>query len=456
MKRDAIDLGTLKVSALFRKYFFPTLLGMLSMSAVTAIEGIFVGHGIGSDGIAAINICIPLLMLFTGVGLMVGAGASVVASIHLSRNQAKAARINITQALVCVTAVTSIPSLLIMVCPTATAQLLGASASLTPLVREYLLHFAPMLLFQVWCSVCLFVIRLDGAPKLAMACNIIGAAVTVVLCWLFVVPLGWGVKGAALSGTIGTLAGAAIGLGYLSGFAHRLRPYRLKWSRKSLRLFARNIGYQCSIGSSALLTEGTMAMLMFTGNHVFMKYLGDNGVGAFGIACYYMPFVFMVGNAIAQSAQPIISYNFGLGQQRRVAATERIALFTAILCGALITAVFTFFPRMLVGLFIESLSPAAQLAADGFPYFSTAFIFFIFNLTVIGYYQSIERIRPATTFALLRGFIFLVPSFFVLPEVLGTHGIWLALCLSELLTTLVIGIAYGQSVARKRPALPAA
>lgn len=96
MKRDAIDLGMLDVFTLFRKYFVPTLFGMLSMSAVTAIDGIFVGHGIGSDGIAAINICIPLLMLFTGIGLMVGAGSSVVASIQLSKGKLKAARLNIT------------------------------------------------------------------------------------------------------------------------------------------------------------------------------------------------------------------------------------------------------------------------------------------------------------------------------------------------------------------------
>lgn len=87
MERDAIDLSTLNVFTLFRKYFVPTLLGMLGMSAVTAADGIFVGHGVGSDGIAAINICIPLLMLFTGVGLMVGAGCSVVASVQLSRGK---------------------------------------------------------------------------------------------------------------------------------------------------------------------------------------------------------------------------------------------------------------------------------------------------------------------------------------------------------------------------------
>ena len=132
---------------------------------------------------------------------------------------------------------------------------------------------------------------------------------------------------------------------YVLGFAGKLRPYRLKWSVKSLRLSVRNIGYQCRIGSSALLTELTMAMLMFVGNHVFMQYLGGDGVGAFSIACYYTPFVFMVGNAIAQSAQPIISYNFGLGRGDRVSATERIALFTSVACGLVITAAFTLFPQ---------------------------------------------------------------------------------------------------------------
>lgn len=89
MKRDAIELSTLNVFKLFRKYFIPTLFGMLSMAAVTAIDGIFVGQGVGSDGIAAVNIIIPLLMLFTGVGLMIGAGCSVVASIQLSKEKYK-------------------------------------------------------------------------------------------------------------------------------------------------------------------------------------------------------------------------------------------------------------------------------------------------------------------------------------------------------------------------------
>ena len=451
MKRDAIDLGTVKVSTLFRKYFVPTLFGMLSMSAVTAINGMLAGHGIGSDGIAAINICVPLLMLFTGVGLMVGAGASVVASIQLSHGKAKAARLNVTQAILFVTLVALIPSILMVAYPSATARLLGASEHLTPMVREYLLWFIPSLMFQMWCSVCLFIIRLDGAPRLAMMCNVVAALVCLILGWLFIFPFGWGLMGAALADTIGLFLGGVMGLVYLFRFAGKLRFYPLKWSFKSLRLSLRNVGYQCRIGSSALLTEATMATLMFVGNQVFMRYLGDDGVGAFGIACYYLPFVFMVGNAIAQSAQPIISYNFGLGYRERVVATERIALLTSAVCGVIIMAAFTLFPQLLVGLFLQPDNTAARIAIDGFPYFSTAFVFFIFNLTVIGYYQSVENVKPATALALLRGFIFLIPSFLLLPRAIGTNGIWLALALSEVLTTVTIIVMYALS--RKTPVI---
>lgn len=158
----------------------------------------------------------------------------------------------------------------------------------------------------------------------------------------------------------------------------------------------------------------------------------------------------MVGNAIAQSAQPIISYNFGLGRSERVAATERIALTVSVVCGVLITAVFALFPRALVGLFIDSESAAARLAIAGFPYFSTAFVFFILNLCVIGYYQSVEQVRPAVFYALLRGFLFLVPCFILLPRAIGMKGIWLTLFVSEALTAAVSALVYAVGYARRR------
>ena len=299
MQRDAIDLGTLRVATLFRKYFIPTLLGMLSMSAVTVADGIFVGHGVGSDGIAAINICIPLLMVFMGLGLMAGVGCSVVASIHLSQNKIKAARLNVTQSLIFVTCMGAVPSMAILALPEAAARLLGSSEHLLPQVVDYLVWFVPSLVLELWIAVGLFVIRLDGAPRLAMWCSVVSALVNLVLDWLFIFPLGWGVMGAAFATSLSVAIGGLIVIGYLLFRARTLRLCPIKMSGKSLRLSLRNIGYQCRIGSSAFLGEITMAVLMFTGNQVFMHYLGDAGVGAFGIACSYAPFIFMIGNAIA-------------------------------------------------------------------------------------------------------------------------------------------------------------
>lgn len=438
MNDSTIYLGQQSVGRLFRSYFIPTLLGMLSLSAVTALDGVFVGHGIGSDGIAAINIVVPLLMVFTGIGLMAGAGASVSASILLSRGKKHAARINVTQAVLFVTIIPIVPMALMYAYPTATARLLGASAHLAPMVREYMLWFLPELLLQMLCSLCLFIIRLDGSPKLAGGLNVAEAILSVVLDWLFIIHLRWGMMGAAFSPTLALFIGALVGIIYIAFFAKNVRLCRVKWHWRDLRIAMQNLTIQCKVGSSALLTEATLAMLMLVGNYVFAAYLGDNGVGAFGIACYYIPFVFMVGNAIAQSAQPIISYNFGLGSVNRVHATERIALATSVGCGLVVTLLFTLCPHWLVSLFISTANPAAQLAIGGFPLFSAAFVFFIVNLCAIGYFQSVERLRPATSFAFLRGFVLLVPSFLLLPKAIGTSGIWLALALSEATTTVIL------------------
>lgn len=452
MERNAIDLGTVDVPKLFRRMFLPTLFGMLSISAVTAIDGIFIGHGVGSDGIAAVNLCVPVMMVFTGLGLMMGVGCSVVAAVHLSRSQARAARINVTQALAFVSAVTVAATTLIVVFARQTALAMGSSERLLPLVVDYLQWFMPSMVFQMWVSISLFIIRLDGAPRVAMWCSVVSAALNVVLDYIFIFPLGWGVCGAAFATSLSVATGGVMALGYLLFFARTLRPERVKLSAKSMRLTARNLGYQCRIGSSTLLGELTLAMLMYVGNVTFMRYLGDDGVGAFGVACYYTPFVFMVGNAIAQSAQPILSYNYGVGNFERVWQAGRLAVRTAVVCGGVVMLVFMAVPDGLVGLFIGSGGEAARIAIDGLPYFSAGFIFFVVNLAVIGYNQSLERMAVSTSFALLRGALFLVPSFMVMPLVAGTAGIWMAMPVSEFLTTLAIVAYYGARRMRRRNA----
>lgn len=438
MNRDAINFETERTSVLFRKILIPTLLGCISISAVTAIDGIFIGHGVGADGVAAVNIVVPIYQIMSGIGLMVGAGCSVVASIHLSRKNTRVAQINVSQAIILTSLLTLLMSIAVLAFPSFTARMLGSSETLLPQVRDYLLWIMPCFVFEMWSLIGLFLIRLDGAPRYAMWCNLIPSIINAFLDWLFIFPLGMGVKGASIATSLSISIGGVMALSYLLFFARRLRLVPLKVSRKSLMLACRNIGYQCKVGSSTLLGELSLGVFVLVGNLVFMKYLGDAGVGAFGIACYYTPFFFMIGNAIAQSAQPIISYNYGVSRWKEIYETRRLLLGTSLATGIIVASLFLLFPDVLVAFFVDVSSDAGQIAIEGFPNFAAGIVFYILNVAIIGYYQSIERIRLSTLLVFLRGLIFLVPCFLLLPGVLGVAGIWLAMPLAEVLATLIL------------------
>ncbi len=438
MTQNSIDLGNASISRLFRTYFYPTLAGMLCLCGVTATDGIFIGNGVGSEALAAVNICIAPTMLLMGIGLMLGVGTSVISSIHLANKRIEAARINVTQAMGFGSVVALLFIFSTLCSPNTTARQLGSSETLLPLVIDYMPWIFACCLPQVWCAIGLFVVRLDGSPRYAMWCNVLPGLLNVVLDYIFIYPMGWGLKGAAVATFISCGIGGVMAVAYLGRFAQSLKFIRIKLNFDNLKAAIRNLGYQCRIGISAMLGEATMGMLMLVGNIVFMKYIGDAGVSAFSIACYYCPFVFMIGNAIAQSAQPIISYNYGQGSKERVVAAERLAIITAVICGSIVSITFSVFPDIMVRLFLNDGSSAATIAENGLPIFATAFIFFIFNLTTIGYFQSVEKVWPAISFALLRGLFFLVPSFIIMPMVTGTNGIWIALAVSEILTSLLI------------------
>ena len=150
MNRDAIDFDNESVFTLFRYMLIPTLLVSTAMSAVSTIDGIFVGHGVGADGVAAVNIVAPIYQVMAGLGFMIGAGCSVVSSIHLSHKKLKVARINVSQALLAASLLSLLIIAAVMLFPEGTARLLGASDTLMPQVTDYLKLIMPAFLFEMW------------------------------------------------------------------------------------------------------------------------------------------------------------------------------------------------------------------------------------------------------------------------------------------------------------------
>ncbi len=440
--KDSIDFGKTNISTLFRRFLLPTVIGMVFSAVFVITDGIFVGKGIGSDALAAVNITAPLFMITTGIGLMFGVGASVVASIHLAHGKPKIANINITQALVFSSIFVLLLSLLCCLFIEPVGKWLGSSERLLPNVITYMMWYAPFLVFYLLLNAGMFFIRLDGSPTYAMLCNAIAAILNILLDYIFIFQLGWGLMGAAFATSLGTMVGGLLTIVYLHYFSHTLHLCPIKISRKSIQFTLRNISNMVKLGSSAFVSEISIAFMMFLGNYVFINRLGEDGVAAFSIACYFFPIIFMVYNAIAQSGQPIISYNFGIKNKARIRQTTHLMIKTALICGTSFFMVTALFKHQIVTLFIKPEYAAYQIATAGMPYFAFGFLFFAVNIVAIGYYQSIGCARLATLITLVRGIPFMSIGFLLLPLISGTKGIWLAVPLAELLTLLFIGGIY--------------
>lgn len=452
LDRDRIDFANDKIGPLFRALFFPTLIGMIFNSALTVIDGIFVGQGVGANGIAAVNIVAPIYMIATGIGLMFGIGSSVVASIRLSENNDKAARIIMTQAFTVGLVIISLICFGALLCPHPFLKLLGCTPMLESNATDYLLWILPGLFFLFIQCVGMMLIRLDGSPKYAMTVQIVGAVINIALDWYMIFPLGLSVKGAAIATSIACIIAGLMVLAYFVWFPDRLRFYRIKTSVTAILLTLRNTLYIMRLGFATFLTEFAMSIMMLTGNYMFISMLGEDGVAAFAIACYLFPIVFSISNAVAQSAQPIISYNYGAHLTGRVNRTLKVSLFTAVLCGIIVMVGLWGGKDWIVRMFLSPEEPAYSMATSGLPLFSICAIFFAVNIAFIGYYQSIEKALLSTIYTMLRGIIFLVPSFILLPQLTGVAGLWLAIPCAEVLTSIMIITRY--TISQKANDLP--
>ena len=443
-EKTGLDYAGGKIGRLFSKMFFPTLLGLIFNALITIVDGIFVGRGVGADGIAAVNIIAPLYMIVTGCGLMFGIGSSVVAGIALAQDAGRKAAVSVTQG--CVFSSVLILALIavLAVFPEGTAKLLGCSPELMPHALDYLTWLIPGMFFLCFECIGMMVIRLDGSPKYAMFCNIIPAVINIVLDYWLVFPCGMGVKGAAIATSASIAIGGLMVLVYFLRFSYVIK---FIWSVKG---FFSNIWHQVRIGSSAFVTEIAMSVMMLTGNFMFMKYYSEAGVAAFSIACYLFPLIFMMSNAVAQSAQPIISFNYGANAFGRVSQTFALSIKVAALCGMISFLSIAFFSRGIVSMFISPDCAAGRLASAGLPVYAVCAVFFAVNISFIGYYQSIDKAVKAMFFTLMRGVVVLVPMFCILPGIFGANGLWAAIPASEVLTlvTIVLNYCYSRNHSR--------
>lgn len=435
---ENLNYDTDNVAGLFVKLFIPTLLGLVSSSILEMADGIFVGKGVGSDALASVNVAAPVFLLSAGIALLFATGVSIVAAELLSQHKKKAASLCVTQSFGAAAAILAVLSLVVFCFPSELCWLFGGTDELEPLVVTYLRGISPVPLLSAVMLVGLFVIRLDGSPKYAMMCYLVSSLLNIFLDWLFVFSMQMGIFGAAIATSI-SMAVASIGIIiYMFFLSHNVKIYRLTFTAPRLRFAARNVKRVAKLGLPTFIGETALVFMLVAGNFRFVDYLEEEGVAAYGVACYLCPFVLMFGGAIAQSSLPIVSYNYGQRNLERINKVFRLTVMLALALAVAITATFAIETDTLMSLFLDTDTEAYRLGCQGFPLFTISFLFLTLNVVFIGLYQSIERTRHAAVWMMLRGVVYVIPCFVFLPMLIGVKGLWLAIPMSEALTFATI------------------
>ena len=417
--RDSIDFKNMDIATLFRKLLLPTVLGMIFSALSVITDGIFVGKGIGSDALAAVNIVAPLWLFSTGIGLMFGVGASVVASIHLSHNKPKVARINITQSIVVSSLLLMCTSTLFCLFAPQVVHLLGGSERLEPLAVEYMLWFVPFSAFTALLNSGMFFLRLDGSPNFAMLCNITAAVLNIILDYLFIFPLGWGMFGAALA--------TLIAQGISAVFSLLIFFYRMRRYKSAFAWFdGRELRSMLQIAVPSVLQQSTVSIGMMIVQAVVNPF-GTQALAGYAATMRVENVFSLIFVSIGNAVSPYVSQNLGAGKPQRIKKGYHAALVLDVCFAALAFLVIETLHMQISSLFLgkDGTALAYQVSGDYMRWLGYFFIFMGIKMATDGVLRGLGIMRPFLIANMVNLAIRLSVALICAPR-FGIDFVWLA------------------------------
>jgi len=413
-------LGEKKISSLLWSYSGPAIIGMVVNALYNVVDSIFVGRGVGEIGLEAVTLAFPLMMLLMGVGMFVGLGSGSLISIRLGQRDNAGAELILGNALMLVIVLVLSTTAISLIFLDPLLVFLGATPEVMPYARDFSLIILGGSVFMHVSFSLNNLIRAQGDPKTALKTMLIGALLNTALNPLFIFVFHMGIRGSAWA-TV--LAQAVATVWVLVYFIRGTGTMRLK--RVNLRI-RRSVVYDIArIGMAPFLLQVGASLVMVVLNFKLLNYGGGLAVAAFGVVNRVLMLILMPVMGISQGAQPIIGYNFGAENYRRVIEVTKLAAVAATaLCVAGFLGV-QVFAEQIVRLFNGNYA-LVQLGATGLRL--DLLMLPVIGIQLIGanYYQAVGKAGYAILFNLLRQIVLLIPMVFVLSSFLGLTGVWLA------------------------------
>ncbi len=433
MQKTAIQLSDHFTYNKLLRFTFPSIIMMVFTSIYGVVDGFFVSNFAGKTAFASLNLIFPFVMILGGMGFMIGTGGTALVSLVLGTGDREKANRYFSMMVYLTLLLGIVLSVVGILFTRPMAAFLGATPEMMEdcvvYGRVVFFFIAAFMLQNVFQS---FLIAAER-PKLGLAATI-GAGVTnMFLDALFVGAFRWGVAGAALATGISQCVGGLLPLLYFI----RLNTSLLRLTRTKLEI--KPILQACANGSSELMSNISASVVSMIYNFQLLKYIGENGVSAYGVLMY-VQFIFIaiyIGYAIG--AAPVVSYHYGAGNDGELKNMFKKSVLLMACTSIMLTAAFLLaapLSRIFVGYDAELFA----LTCHAFRLFAFSFLLAGFNIFTSSFFTALNNGAVSAAISFMRTLIFQTAAVLILPLFLDVDGIWWAITVAEVFACVLSAV----------------
>lgn len=436
--RTKNPLGYQPIGHLLMRFAIPSVVSMLVNALYNIVDQIFIGTGVGYLGNAATTVSFPLQTIILALGTMIGAGASAYAAIKLGEKREQEAEHTLGNAFFMLVLAGIIIMVVGLVFLEPILYLFGATAKNFAYSQDYASIILLGTVFNLLGIGLSNMARTDGSPNIAMLSMIAGAVLNTILDPIYIFVFHWGVKGAAIATITSQIIGAVILVYYfLKKSTMRLHISQMKIKKT---IFVSIL----SLGFSSCITQTAATIMQVVMNNSLVYYgdltstTGDVALSAMGIVLKISMIITSICIGVGIGAQPILGFNKGARQPKRIKETYKKASSIAVLTSIIGWGVCIAIPGVILSLFGSSDPVFSTFAQRAMRIYMLGIFTAGFQITATSYFQATGQPLKASVLSMMRQLILLIPLILILPLFFGLDGILFAGPIADISSGIVV------------------